>query len=263
MYIMPNQRGNVAIAIVLFLLIASLVYAVTTKIDSNFFPDLINKLKEEGSFKTGFSETANTEFTLKNAKKTNLTQQFNGVDSIKLNLSMKSGLISISSGSGKTITGTLEYEGDEPDIKSTTKNSQGTLDIISSNQGNERRNLKLSPGFPTDINLNMGAGEADLDLTNLDIPILNISAGASKLTITFPGENSTKARITSGAGSVLFKIPEEVGVMIVTNEENSSGLENYQKVAGGFESKNYNTSKNKVDITLEQGSGEFRVETIE
>src|SRR5579884_179394 len=69
-------------------------------------------------------------------------------------------------------------------------------------------NVQLVPGVPLSLRANVGAGQTNLDLTNLMIQHLIINSGAVKTTIHFPaGAGQTDADIRSGAGELDLIIP--------------------------------------------------------
>ncbi len=68
--------------------------------------------------------------------------------------------------------------------------------------------IGLSPDLPIDLSINGGVGEANLDLSALQITNLNVSSGVGQLTLNLPATREPfEARLSSGVGEVDVTIP--------------------------------------------------------
>ncbi len=66
--------------------------------------------------------------------------------------------------------------------------------------------IDLTRGLPLDLSVDMGAGEATLDLTGLSLENLSITSGSTDLSLTFGVPNPQplgSLRVTAGAGKVV------------------------------------------------------------
>ncbi len=121
----------------------------------------------------------------------------------------------------------------------------------------------LTPGVPLSLRANIGAGQASFDLTNLTVRQLSINSGAGQTTVRFPiSGGQTDADIHSGAGQLTLVIPPDVGAYI----HQSSAMvdvhipsDRFRAVADGFQTANYATATNRVDVTLHLGIGSVDV----
>lgn len=123
--------------------------------------------------------------------------------------------------------------------------------------------LKLNT-FPIwEINLKMGAGEANFDLTPYKVRTLNFDGGAAsvdvKLSDLLP---ITDVNVKTGMADVNIKIPKLAGCQIKTK----TGLSNkdftgFTKISEGvYETPNYKTAPKKIFIKFDGGLSNFEVD---
>jgi hypothetical protein len=119
--------------------------------------------------------------------------------------------------------------------------------------------LNVSKEIPLRLNLDMGANESKIDLTELQVKELNLNTGASSTELTLPAlAGSTRAKIATGAASVRVRIPDGVGASI----RYSSGLasvtidqQRFPRVGNTYQSPDYEMATNKVELAIETGVG--------
>jgi len=83
--------------------------------------------------------------------------------------------------------------------------------------GGDARNewdVRLNDEVPTDLIMQMGAGESDLDLDSLTLTALDLQMGAGKTTVDITGDYAQdfEASIQGGVGEATVLLPSEVGV---------------------------------------------------
>ncbi|RPI25341.1 MAG: hypothetical protein EHM70_20200 [Chloroflexota bacterium] len=127
--------------------------------------------------------------------------------------------------------------------------------------------LDWSVGFnrnvPLSLNLNTGAGEARLELADLNVSDLRLQTGASSSTVTLPAHaGSTHVEVESGAAAVNLRIPEGVAARIRVR----SGLagisvdqHRFPRQGEYYQSPDYDTASNKADIFVQTGVGSVDV----
>lgn len=123
--------------------------------------------------------------------------------------------------------------------------------------------LNLNTDVLWDLDVNIGAVNSTLDMSELMVERLNMNAGAGNFNLIFGNNNdNTDVKISAGASNFNIIIPEDVGVKI-----NVSGALNkieYNNIS--FEEKddylitsNYNEASTNVDIELKMGVGRLSV----
>ena len=117
--------------------------------------------------------------------------------------------------------------------------------------------VRLEKTTPLYLDINCGADENRWDLTELNIKELLLGTGASTTQIRLPASAGyTRVKAESGAASLEFIVPEGVAARI----RSSSGLSTitvdqarFPKTSEGYESPDYESAQNKVEIRLETG----------
>ena len=125
-------------------------------------------------------------------------------------------------------------------------------------------NLSLAPNVPLELNLETGANEAYVDLTGLLVEKLKLSTGASSTHIVLPAAAGyTQVRVESGVTAVHLTIPTQVAGRI----QYSGGLSSIQidksrfiHTGNTYESADYNTAANKVEISIETGIASISID---
>jgi hypothetical protein len=124
-------------------------------------------------------------------------------------------------------------------------------------------NLRLTDEIPLDIRLNTGASDTRLDLTDLQVINLRVDTGASATDIKLPdGVAYTKVIVKAGAASVKLQVPENVAARIrVTGGLMDANVnrERFPKSGGTYQSPDYETATNKVEIYTNVGVGSVTI----
>jgi hypothetical protein len=124
--------------------------------------------------------------------------------------------------------------------------------------------ISLNEETPLMLDLETGASDTRIDLANLRVTDLRLRTGASASEITLPtNAGYTKAVISSGAASVRVRVPEGVAARIRAG----GGLADirvdksrFPRAGEVYQSENYATAENKVDIDVEAGVGSVSVQ---
>ena len=148
--------------------------------------------------------------------------------------------------SGERATMTLEYP-----------SSTMPFRITGWNEGDDW-DLHLAPKVGYSLDVNMGAGEAELDLSDLNIRDLTLESGAGRSTVTLPREGNFSARIAGGIGQLVIIIPPEVAVSVQVDrgigEVSVSGR--FEKQDGLYRTADWETNENRVELDIDVGVGQ-------
>ncbi|MBU1373684.1 MAG: cell wall-active antibiotics response protein [Bacteroidetes bacterium] len=122
--------------------------------------------------------------------------------------------------------------------------------------------MSLNPLPTWDLNLTMGAGKADFDLSVFKMQNINIKGGAAEFDIRL-GDLSQLVNLTAetGIADVTIEIPTGVGCRIKTATGLSSkSFEDFiDKGDGNYETSNYNSSAKKINISFKGGLSDIKV----
>lgn len=118
--------------------------------------------------------------------------------------------------------------------------------------------LFLSPKVSLSLDTDIGAGDARIDLTGLDVRALDVAAGAGRSTIILPAEGDFKAHVAGGVGELIVEIPEEMAARIqvrrglggvdISDRFDAQGDSLYQ-------TDDWATNDNRVELDIEVGVG--------
>jgi hypothetical protein len=123
--------------------------------------------------------------------------------------------------------------------------------------------VELAEDIPLEIRLNTGANEARLDLRDLKVTDLRLEVGASSNEVILPDDaGHTHVRASAGAASLNFLVPEGVAARIwITGGLMGASVDRnrFPRTGKYYQSPDYDTAENKVDMTLEMGAGSLSV----
>jgi hypothetical protein len=125
--------------------------------------------------------------------------------------------------------------------------------------------LRLNDEVPTDLNVEMGAGESDLDLDSLTLTGLDLQMGAGKTTVDLTGDYARgfDASIEGGVGEATVLVPSEVGVRV--RAEGGLGkinAEGFQREGDSYVNDVYGDSAVTLDVDVHGGVGEINLEVV-
>ena len=119
--------------------------------------------------------------------------------------------------------------------------------------------FSLNGEIPLSLDLETGASDMRLDLTDLRVIDLRLQTGASATDLTLPANaGHTRVKIGAGAASVKIRVPSGVAARIrisgalagITVDKNR-----FPRVGDVYQSVDYDTAPNKVDVDMETGVG--------
>lgn len=111
----------------------------------------------------------------------------------------------------------MQLRYDQRQMRPVTSYDRGTgrlhlgVESVRRNQRAQRggnASVELAPGIPTDLALEFGAGEADLELGGLSLRSVDLSTGASETEVRFGAPNRVEAgtvRVASGASRLRMR----------------------------------------------------------
>ena len=123
--------------------------------------------------------------------------------------------------------------------------------------------IRLNSDIPLSLKIDSGASVSILDLSDLKVTDLDINTGASSTELTLPANaGHTHVDIDTGASSLKVSIPPAVaaslriksGIASVNINSRFPRLE-----SGLYQSGDYSTATNRVDMTIDAGVGSIEV----
>lgn len=121
----------------------------------------------------------------------------------------------------------------------------------------------LTGELPLDLRVDGGATRMVLDLRDLKVRSLELHTGASGTRVLLPrAAGATAVRAEAGAAELVFEVPSGVAArirsrMVLGSTQIDQGR--FPPTAGGYESIDYATAANRIDIDVQGGVGSLRV----
>ena len=129
-----------------------------------------------------------------------------------------------------------------------------------------RWTLRLSDAVPLDLSVDLGAGESDLLLGGLDLRTLTMNMGAGETTVDFSGdwESDVDARLQAGVGQLTLKLPADVGVRVDLHRSGIGDVvadAGFTQSDGVYQNRTYGETSATIEVSVQRGIGEVRLET--
>lgn len=223
----------------------------------------------------------------------NETVELGDAEQVEARITIGAGKLDVTGGADALMDGTFIYNVAEwePEVAYNVQNGEGRLtveqpdtrDSFPADLGDARYEweVSLNEDVPLDLHVNMGAGEGDLELDNLQIDNFSFEGGAGNVTIDLSGSTASDLEIRMGAGEVTLDLsgnwqqnlsadirggvgkatvllPRDVGVRV----EARGGLgqvraDDLNRDGNIYTNEAYGDSDVTLDISVEGGIGEI------
>lgn len=210
------------------------------------------------------------------------TQRFDlqGATSLKTDINFGVGSLNVSAAdtTGTAVVADFRYSPEEwkPEAGYSVEGSTGITTISQPKQIRVRPfrnvtntwNLRLGTGIPTALRLQLGVGEADVDLRGIDITRLDIQSGVGDSTIDLSGTRTSAitGRIQAGVGSLTVRLPRSMGVRITGRHDGVGSYSADGFIANGnaFENEAYASGTGpKIELELQRGVGDVTLVLVD
>src|SRR5215204_1853256 len=195
--------------------------------------------------------------------------------SARAQLKIGAGELNVTGGADQLMEGEFSYNVSEwkPKVSYDVSGQEGELVVkqrsaegagLSGDARNEW-NIRLNDEVPTDLVVQMGAGESDLDLDSLALTGVDLQMGAGKTTVDLTGDyaKSFDASIQGGVGEATVLLPSEVGVKAKAGgglgKINAKGL---KKVGDSYVNDAYGESDINLSVEVQGGVGEINLKAV-
>ncbi|HEV3037716.1 MAG TPA: toast rack family protein [Candidatus Angelobacter sp.] len=190
-----------------------------------------------------------------------------GAESAKIQVDMPAGHLDLSGGAAKAVEATFDYYQHEgkPTISHEVHGSQGDVSITQEGShthflrsGGNDWTLHLNKDLPTDLRVNVGAGQGEFQLGGLALTGLELHMGAGQVNVDLRGDwkKDLDATIQGGVGQATIHLPSNVGVRVHATSGigavTTSGLE---KRDDYYVNSAYGKSPVTLHLTIDKGVG--------
>ncbi len=195
-----------------------------------------------------------------------IAERLQGASRAEVNLSPGVGRMRLKAGGSNLVDGKIELmpgerlersvrkDGDRLNVGLESKGSVRTVRF----RRNQGWNLSLSPSVPIKLNVSLGVGESELDLSGLNIEGLEVSSGVGRTQVELPNKGRYRANISGGVGEIEVRVPTEIALRLKTSS-GIGGVEVPQGLVsmgdGRYESQDFANAANQVDLEVSGGVG--------
>ena len=196
-------------------------------------------------------------------------------ESARARFQMGAGELILTGGADQLMEGDFSYNVAQwkPEVSYDVSGDEGKLLVRQggsegSNLTGEARNeweIRLNDELPTDLVVQMGAGESDLDLDSLTLTGLKLQMGAGKTTVDLTGDYAKNfdASIQGGVGEATVMLPSKVGVKAIAQgglgKIDAKGL---NKVGDAYVNDAYGESDTNLSVDVKGGVGEINLKVV-
>jgi hypothetical protein len=195
--------------------------------------------------------------------------------SARAQLKLGAGELHLAGGADQLMEGEFSYNVSEwkPKVSYEVSGEKGEL-VVKQGSGEDVRlgadarnewDISLNDEVPTDLVVQMGAGESDLDLDSLTLTGVDLQMGAGKTTVDLTGDyaKSFDASIQGGVGEATVLLPSEVGVKAKAEgglgKINAEGL---KRVGDSYVNDAYGESDVNLSVDVQGGIGQINLKVV-
>jgi hypothetical protein len=198
-----------------------------------------------------------------------------GAQSARAQLKIGAGELNLAGGADQLMEADFSYNVSEwkPKVNYDVSGDTGELMVkqgsaegadISGDARNEW-DIRLNDELPTELVVQMGAGESNLDLDSLTLSGVDLQMGAGKTTVDLTGDyaRSFDTSIQGGVGEATVELPSDVGVKVKAEgglgKINAEGL---KRVGNAYVNDAYGESDVTLRVDVQGGVGEINLEVV-
>jgi N-terminal domain of toast_rack, DUF2154 len=128
---------------------------------------------------------------------------------------------------------------------------------------NNTWNLKVDESTPLELKVDVGAGRGEFHLAKVDLTSLELNIGAGQANVDLTGERAKdlRAEIQGGVGQAVVKLPRNIGVVATVHGGlGSIDVHGLKEEDGKYVNAAYGKSPNTIHLTVEGGIGQIKLE---
>lgn len=122
--------------------------------------------------------------------------------------------------------------------------------------------LRLNDSVLWDVNVEIGAGKGNFDLSALNVRKIKLQSGVSDVTMRLGDRQPTlDVSIETGVAALALEVPEGVGCEIrIEGALNAKDIIGFERISGDrYRTSNYDTAEKKISVRYEAGLSKLSV----
>jgi len=199
------------------------------------------------------------------------TVELLGATAVEVDLDLGVGKFTVAGGSGPLMTGEFTYNVPEwkPEIEYAVEGGVGRLKVAQpstkkSVRGNTKNEwtIAFTNDVPIALNIDMGVGNADMELGDLALSRLNVDQGVGNTVIDLSGnwETDLAVLIDGGVGNTKLILPDSVGIRLVSDTGiGKTTVTGLKKEGGVYTNGVYGEAAANFDVKINAGVGNVTI----
>ncbi|MBN2408131.1 MAG: hypothetical protein JXE07_00215 [Candidatus Aminicenantes bacterium] len=195
------------------------------------------------------------------------TVEADGAESVEVNLKMGAGELRVSGGARALMEADFTYRSrrQPPEVDYDVSGGKGVLTVRRRRSGGPQFgnaknewDVRLNGGIPVHLEVDLGAGESRLDLSELDLRALTVDMGVGEMRLDLRGryEQNLEVSIDGGIGSGTIYFPSEAGVRVrVDGGIGSVDAAGFTKEGHFYTNEAYGKAPITIDVSVDAGIG--------
>jgi hypothetical protein len=128
----------------------------------------------------------------------------------------------VTMGPGESVEQTYTVNNEAGQLNLAQKRAALFVPFLAATNPQTRWDIHLSQNLPLSLDINTGVGEANLDLSALNVTALNLTTGVGKTSVALPASGPLTAKVQSGIGELSLTLPPDVPTRITVKSGISS-----------------------------------------
>lgn len=190
-----------------------------------------------------------------------------GAESVEVSLEMGAGELHVSGGARALMEGEFTYRSRRrpPEVDYYVSGGRGVLTVRHRRSGGpfmgSSKNdwdVRLNGGIPIKLEVDLGAGESRLDLSDIDLRSLTVDMGVGEMKLDLRGryQQNLDVSIDGGIGSGTLYLPGHAGVRVrVDGGIGSVHAPGFNKSGHVYTTDSYGKALITIDIDIDAGIG--------
>jgi hypothetical protein len=198
------------------------------------------------------------------------TRDLEGAKSVAATLRLGAGELNLSGGSAHLLNANFHYDRkwDNPTVNYHLSGDKGILEVKQESGGanfgpsSNTWDLNFSNDIPLELRVDMGAGQGNLKLRDMDVTDLELHMGAGQviLDLTGPRKSDLNVSVKGGVGQATIRLPREVGVTAhAAGGIGSIRADGLHENGSEYRNDAYGKTPHKITLDVQGGIGEIEL----
>jgi hypothetical protein len=199
------------------------------------------------------------------------TVEAQGAKAVRMTVDMPSGELRMDGGADHVLIADFSHGSawDAPNVSYSVNNGVGELHIEQASGGklvtssDNSWNLKVNDSIPLNLEVDLGAGKGEFRFAKVNLTRFELNIGAGQADVDLSGERAKdlEAEIQGGVGEATVRLPKNVGVVAVVHGGlGSIDTHGLKEEDGQYVNEAYGKSPATIHLTVQGGIGSIKLQ---